>query len=87
MTAPAAAARRAAPYADSHEQLADELLRLDLLLHQRVVELRADNRPAPEESAAHHLYITDAEVDRLLAHHASPMPQTGADFDPQQRAR
>ena len=62
-----AVAAHAVPYADSHQLLADELRLLDLLLARRVAELRAEDRATPEESAAHHVYVTDAEVDRLLA--------------------
>ena len=70
-------ARVAAPYADSHELLADELRLLDLELGRRVAELRAESRAAPEESASHHLFVTDAEVDRLLAR--SPLQTPAAE--------
>ncbi len=74
----AAAAARAVPYADSHQLLADELRLLDLRLALRVAELRAAERAAPEESAAHHVYVTDAEVDRLLARAPAGPPAAAA---------
>ncbi|PSQ19179.1 AAA family ATPase [Halobacteriales archaeon QS_8_69_26] len=51
-------------YADSHEHLLDELARIDLKLLNHLEEWRGQRDP--EEEATPGLYISDAEVDRLL---------------------
>jgi AAA+ superfamily predicted ATPase len=61
-----------APYRDSHEHLADELRRLDLLIRLRVAEFRRDDPAAAGPPEQPHLYVSHAEVDRL-ARPAAPV--------------
>jgi AAA+ superfamily predicted ATPase len=59
------------PYADSIAHLLAELARLDLLVRQQVGRLR---RGAPQADPFEGLYITDAEIDALMARTAG-MPR------------
>ncbi|MFJ4245042.1 ATP-binding protein [Streptomyces iakyrus] len=70
----------APPYRDSHEHLADELRRLDLLIRLRLATARLRNAVVPEEQAARTVCISDAEVRWLLDSDGDGRPDgAGAD--------
>ena len=54
-------------YRDGLEHLADELRRLDLLIHLRLASMTLQNEAFPQAQAARTMYITRQEVDWLLA--------------------
>jgi SpoVK/Ycf46/Vps4 family AAA+-type ATPase len=53
-------------YGDHFEHLADEFIRLDLLIKRRVVGFREENRPWPRTAIEQQVYIGHEEVDWLL---------------------
>ncbi|MCX5001187.1 ATP-binding protein [Streptomyces sp. NBC_00638] len=59
------------PYRDDHEHLADELHRLDLLIRLRIATMDLRNAMVPGDQTTRAVYISDEEVNWLLA--------TGAD--------
>lgn len=56
----------ASAFADSMEHLTAELRRLDLLLHREILRLRARYQLSLDEFRG--LYVSDEQVDRLVAH-------------------
>ena len=54
------------PYANSYENLEDELRRLDLLIRLRTRTLRLQNHAAPEGQMSRAAYITPDDVEWLL---------------------
>jgi hypothetical protein len=58
-------------YRDSYEHLADELLRLDLLLQRRVEVFRLKIQAMPEAAISQPLYISHEQVDSLLSWNGS----------------
>jgi hypothetical protein len=54
------------PYRDNYEQLAEELRKLDLLLKLRVEAFRRQAESWRGPAADPQVYISHAEVDRLL---------------------
>lgn len=52
-------------YKNSYEHLCDELLLVDLVIHAQVIKFRQDN--SSRQNAFHGLYITEDEIDSLLA--------------------
>ena len=63
-------------YRDGLEHLADELRRLDLLIHLRLASMNLQNEAFPDAQAARAVYITRQEVDWLLAEDAEVRPDT-----------
>jgi len=70
-------------YNDNETHLRDELRKLDLLIARRVALLRAQRSTQQGMSAAKGIYISDAEVDRLLAEVEPPFGefQVSSGFD------
>src|ERR1035437_5658591 len=54
------------PYANSYENLEDELRRLDLSIRLRTRTLKLQNQTAPEGQISRTAYIMPAEVEWLL---------------------
>jgi ATP-dependent 26S proteasome regulatory subunit len=64
-------------YEHSLEHLLEELTRIDLLIRARVLQLRMKDLDGPEEFRG--LYISEEEVDALLASRVGQEPWSGVD--------
>jgi len=62
-------------YRDNFEHLTDELRRLDLLIRLRMATASLHNAVVPQAQAARTVYITQQEVDWLLASEAGSGPR------------
>ncbi|WP_435592820.1 ATP-binding protein [Nocardia sp. bgisy118] len=69
----------ATAYQDNLEHLTDELRRLDLLIRMRTNTLRLRNREFAEEQTARAVYISEQEVDWLLAIDSNAAPAAPPD--------